>query len=145
MRENDARPARRVDPDSFAVHIDGELVEADAGRRTAHGPAVLPLLTTRIVAMSAQHFSSWPTAASPPAGTRTPAGPRRPSRPGGSPDAASLEDFCRGRLHTTGLVAAALAAAAAAGVDPLALDEAADARTPVARAAGRRAAGSAGS
>ncbi|KOT88231.1 urease accessory protein UreF [Streptomyces sp. NRRL F-5755] len=46
-------------------------------------------------------------------------------------DAASLEAFCRGRLHTAGLVAAALAAAAAAGCDPLALDEAADARTPV--------------
>ncbi|GGS98049.1 urease subunit alpha [Streptomyces chromofuscus] len=28
MRENDARPHVRVDPDSFAVHIDGELVEA---------------------------------------------------------------------------------------------------------------------
>ncbi|MGW7249743.1 urease accessory protein UreF [Streptomyces decoyicus] len=46
-------------------------------------------------------------------------------------DAATLEDFCRGRLHTAGLVAAALAAAAAAGHDPLQLDEAADARTPV--------------
>ncbi|MFE9368091.1 urease accessory protein UreF [Streptomyces sp. NPDC006978] len=46
-------------------------------------------------------------------------------------DAASLEEFCRGRLHTAGLVAAALAAAAAAGHDPLALDQAADARTPV--------------
>lgn len=44
--------------------------------------------------------------------------------------AADLEDFCRGRLHTAGLVAAALAAAAALGVDPVALDEAADARTP---------------
>lgn len=29
-------------------------------------------------------------------------------------DAATLETFCRGRLHTVGLVAAALAAAAAA-------------------------------
>ncbi|MFE6409643.1 urease subunit alpha [Streptomyces sp. NPDC057837] len=28
MRENDARPEVRIDPDSFAVHIDGELVEA---------------------------------------------------------------------------------------------------------------------
>lgn len=46
-------------------------------------------------------------------------------------DADSLEDFCRGRLHTAGLVAAALAAAAAAGRDPAAIDEAADARTPV--------------
>ncbi|MEU1806477.1 urease accessory UreF family protein [Streptomyces sp. NPDC019937] len=45
-------------------------------------------------------------------------------------DAATLEGFCRGRLHTAGLTAAALAAAAAAGMDPLALDEAADARTP---------------
>lgn len=45
-------------------------------------------------------------------------------------DAASLAAFCRGRLHTTGLTAAALAAAAAHGIDPLALDEAADARTP---------------
>ncbi|MBA0052970.1 urease accessory protein UreF [Streptomyces sp. AJS327] len=46
-------------------------------------------------------------------------------------DARSLEAFCRGRLHTAGLVAAALAAASATGHDPLALDEAADARTPV--------------
>ncbi|WP_243274287.1 urease accessory protein UreF, partial [Streptomyces albus] len=45
-------------------------------------------------------------------------------------DAASLQEFCTSRLHTAGLTAAALAAAAAAGADPLALDEAADARTP---------------
>ncbi|WP_442727738.1 urease accessory protein UreF [Streptomyces pseudogriseolus] len=45
-------------------------------------------------------------------------------------DIASLEAFCRGRLHTTGLVAAGLAAAAAHGYDALALDEAADTRTP---------------
>ncbi|MFF5445401.1 urease accessory protein UreF [Streptomyces sp. NPDC012888] len=45
-------------------------------------------------------------------------------------DAATLEEFCRGRLHTTGLVAAAFAAAAAHGLDPVALDTAADARTP---------------
>ncbi|MET9911878.1 urease accessory UreF family protein [Streptomyces sp. NPDC006476] len=44
--------------------------------------------------------------------------------------AASLEDFCRGRLHTAGLVAAALAAAAVLGVAPGELDAAADARTP---------------
>ncbi|WP_329214624.1 urease accessory protein UreF [Streptomyces sp. NBC_01485] len=44
--------------------------------------------------------------------------------------AASLEAFCRGRLYTAGLVAAALAAAAAAGADPVELDAAADARTP---------------
>lgn len=44
--------------------------------------------------------------------------------------AASLEEFCRGRLHTSGLVAAALAAAACLGLDARELDEAADARTP---------------
>ncbi|WP_432136915.1 MULTISPECIES: urease accessory protein UreF [unclassified Streptomyces] len=44
--------------------------------------------------------------------------------------AADLADFCRGRLHTTGLVAAALAAAAAFGAAPAELDAAADARTP---------------
>ncbi|WP_405595866.1 urease accessory protein UreF [Streptomyces sp. NBC_01410] len=45
-------------------------------------------------------------------------------------DARDLEAFCRGRLHTTGLTSAGLAAAAALGLDPLALDAAADARTP---------------
>ncbi|GAA1371972.1 urease accessory protein UreF [Streptomyces beijiangensis] len=45
-------------------------------------------------------------------------------------DAQDLAAFCRGRLHTAGLTAAALAAAAALGLDPLRLDEAADARTP---------------
>lgn len=45
-------------------------------------------------------------------------------------DARDLEAFCRGRLHTAGLTSAGLAAAAALGLDPLALDAAADARTP---------------
>ncbi|MFF7052652.1 urease accessory protein UreF [Streptomyces griseorubiginosus] len=45
-------------------------------------------------------------------------------------DAESLEAFCRGRLHTAGLVSAALAAAAVLGVAPRELDAAADARTP---------------
>ena len=54
--------------------------------------------------------------------------------------AASLEEFCRGRLHTAGLVAASLAAAAALGGDAGALDRAADARTPspALRTAGRK-------
>jgi urease accessory protein len=54
--------------------------------------------------------------------------------------AAGLEEFCRGRLHTAGLVAASLAAAAALGVDAGALDRAADARTPspALRTAGRK-------
>ncbi|MFI8512068.1 urease accessory protein UreF [Streptomyces sp. NPDC085460] len=55
-------------------------------------------------------------------------------------DAAGLEAFCRGRLHTAGLTAAGLSAGAALGLDPYALDEAADARTPspALRAAARR-------
>jgi urease accessory protein len=44
--------------------------------------------------------------------------------------AGSLEAFCRGRLHTAGLVAASLAAGAVLGLDPVELDAAADARTP---------------
>ncbi|GHG15222.1 urease accessory protein UreF [Streptomyces albogriseolus] len=54
--------------------------------------------------------------------------------------AASLEDFCRGRLHTTGRVSAALAASAALGVDPAALDAAADdpSPSPAVRAAARK-------
>ncbi|GAA2528522.1 MULTISPECIES: urease accessory protein UreF [Streptomyces] len=54
--------------------------------------------------------------------------------------ASTLEDFCRGRLHTTGQVSSALAAAAALGADPVLLDEAADARTPspALRSAARR-------
>lgn len=44
--------------------------------------------------------------------------------------AAGLGEFCRGRLHTAGLVSASVASAAALGVDPVELDLAVDARTP---------------
>jgi urease accessory protein len=44
--------------------------------------------------------------------------------------AADLEDFCRGRLHTAGLVAASLASAATFGMSVPELDAAVDARTP---------------
>ncbi|MBD0421400.1 urease accessory protein UreF [Streptomyces sp. TRM S81-3] len=61
-------------------------------------------------------------------------------RAGRITDAPSLEEFCRGRLHTGGAVTAALAAAAALDADPGELDRAADARTPspALRAAARR-------
>jgi urease accessory protein len=58
-------------------------------------------------------------------------------------DLASLETFLRGRLHTQGLVQAALAAAACSGADPGELDAEADARHPapvqrrISRAQGR--------
>jgi urease accessory protein len=44
-------------------------------------------------------------------------------------DIASLETFLLGRLHTSGLVAAALTAAVCAGADPVEADTAADVRT----------------
>ncbi|MFE1586746.1 urease accessory protein UreF [Streptomyces sp. NPDC058737] len=61
-------------------------------------------------------------------------------RAGRITDAASLEAFCRGRLHTNGVVAACVAAAAALGADPGDVDRAVDARTPspALRAVGRR-------
>lgn len=66
-----------------------------------------------------------------PAGTHAHSGGAEAAvRAGRIVDSATLADFCRGRLHTAGLVAAGLAAAAAGGHDPLDLDEAADARTP---------------
>jgi urease accessory protein len=45
-------------------------------------------------------------------------------------DIPSLAAFLRGRLHTTGLVTAALTAATCTGADAAAIDAAADARTP---------------
>ena len=44
MPLNDALPEIRVDPDSFAVWVDGELVTRRPGERASHGAAVLPLL-----------------------------------------------------------------------------------------------------
>lgn len=66
-----------------------------------------------------------------PAGGHAHSGGAEPAvRAGRVRDAEDLAEFCRGRLHTAGLVSASLAAAAALGLDPLALDDAADARTP---------------
>ena len=84
--------------------------------------------------------SSSPTAGSPPEGTPTPAGPRRPSRPGGSPTRRAWRTSAGAGCTPPGSSSAALAAAAAPGLDPSALDAAADARTPspALRAAARR-------
>ncbi|MBM7442338.1 urease accessory protein UreF [Streptomyces sp. HB132] len=80
-----------------------------------------------------------------PAGGHAHSGGAEPAvKAGHIQNAEDLAAFCLGRLHTTGLTSAALAAAAAHGLDPLALDEAADARTPspalrsVARKLGRQ-------
>ena len=41
---NDALPDIRVDPDTFTVRIDGEVVEAAPADGAADGPALLPVL-----------------------------------------------------------------------------------------------------
>ena len=55
-RENDALPRIDVDTETFAVRIDGELIEPAAGRRAADGPALLPVLMalTRAAAAAAR-------------------------------------------------------------------------------------------
>ena len=45
MVNNDALPAIEVDPETFAITIDGELHRARAGRTTPSGPALLDVLT----------------------------------------------------------------------------------------------------
>ena len=45
LLNNDALPDISVDPDSFTVRIDGEVVDRP-GRRAAHDPALLPVLMT---------------------------------------------------------------------------------------------------
>ena len=129
MRENDALPDVQVDPDTFTVTIDGDVVEPGARRRTAHGPALLPLLTGRHH-MSRAALLVLADGRFPAGGHAHSGGAEAAVKAGRIRDAADLAEFCRGRLHTAGLTSAALAAAAAAGLDPLALDEAADARTP---------------
>ncbi len=44
MPDNDALPRIEVDPDTFTVRIDGEVVEPAPVDRAADGPALLPLL-----------------------------------------------------------------------------------------------------
>ena len=45
LPENDALPRIEVEPDTFTVRVDGEVVEPRPGRRAADGPALLPLLS----------------------------------------------------------------------------------------------------
>lgn len=113
MRENDALPRVDVDPDSFAVTIDGDpVVPAPA----ANSP--WPSATSSSEDGTAPHDD----ARSPARPRRRPV-PRRWPRPSGGAEPAvkaghirnaqDLASFCLGRLHTTGLTSAALAAAAA--------------------------------
>lgn len=76
MRENDALPQVHVDPDSFAVTIDGDPVELLPLRRNCPWPSATSS-SERTGPCHAQHSSSSPTAGSPPEGTPTPAAPNR--------------------------------------------------------------------
>ena len=51
MINNDALPAIEVDPETFAIRIDGELVEPGARDRAAAGPALLAVLSMAAVDM----------------------------------------------------------------------------------------------
>ena len=109
---NDALPRIEVEPDTFTVRIDGEVVEPEPADRAADGPALLPLLSRRHERATALLLL---------ADGRLPAGGHAHSggleaavAAGRVHDLATLEAFLRGRLATAGLVAAAFAAAAAA-------------------------------
>jgi urease alpha subunit len=45
MPNNDALPTIEVEPDTFTVRVDGEVVEPAPCGGTADGPAVLPVLS----------------------------------------------------------------------------------------------------
>ncbi len=44
MPLNDALPRIEVDPDTFTVRVDGEVIEPEPVDRAADGPALLPVL-----------------------------------------------------------------------------------------------------
>ena len=49
LPENTALPRIEIEPDTFAVRIDGELVEEVPGHRAPDGPAILPLLVVSLL------------------------------------------------------------------------------------------------
>ena len=93
LPENDARPDVRVDPDTFAVTIDGELVEAAPADGAADGPALLPVLMSRTL-LGRRSLRS-PTAASRRAATPTRPAWRRRWPTGASSTSATLEAYLR--------------------------------------------------
>ena len=98
-----------VDPETFAVRVDGELIEPLPGHRTAHGPALLPVLTPD------EHAAAAPARLPGPGGRAPPLrrdGGRGPG-PGWSPAWPAWTDFCRAKLRTSARVGAAFAAASA--------------------------------
>ena len=106
---NDALPEIEVDPETFTVRIDGERRRARAGRRAAHGPALLPLLTRvdthPMTAMTAQLLLLLDSRS--PAGAHSHSGGLEAAVGAGLVrDLADVDAFCAGRLRTAGVVAA---------------------------------------
>ena len=102
---NDARPDVAVDPDTFAVTIDGDLVTADPADVAAHGPAVLPVLMTHRTSFALMLLADGRL----PAGGHVHSGGIESAVADGRVhDLASLRSFTEGRLWTAGLTDAAL-------------------------------------
>ena len=118
MPENDAMPDIAVDPDTFAVRIDGELVDRSARRRAADGAALLPVLTCVREFDADDADQPRPRCCSPTAGSRpgghahsagVEAAVARRRRPSTSP---TLERYLPAGWRRPGVVDAAFAAAA---------------------------------
>ena len=77
MINNDALPAIEVDPETFAITIDGELVEPSPADGAAAGPAVLDVLMAR---STTHRRCCSPTRGCPSAATPSPAASSRRSR-----------------------------------------------------------------
>ena len=77
LPENDALPAIDVDPETFAVRVDGELDRAAPGRRAADGPALLPVLIDGRACVLLVLDSRAPRGRDAPAGERGGAAARR--------------------------------------------------------------------
>ena len=96
LPENDALPDVRVDPDTFAVTIDGDLVREDPVAELPDGPPLLPLLSVRHPRAPAARRRALPVRRPRPLGGhrgRGGRGPRRrPRVPRGLPALAPGDD-----------------------------------------------------
>jgi hypothetical protein len=133
MVNNDALPDITVDPDTFTVRIDGEVVEAAPAPRAASAlPGNLPtaqsthscggncaigILVDRLTGRMRECRGTAPVRRAVPAGGHAHSGGLEPAVTAGAvTDLTCLEVFLRGRLRTAGMVAAGLATAACARV-----------------------------
>ena len=108
MVNNDALPRIEVEPDTFTVRIDGEVVEGAPADRAPDGPALLPVLMNAALLLPC-------TGGLPPVGPpRSPGLLKVRSPTAGSVRSPTSELFARGVLAGPGLTCAALAAVSCA-------------------------------